>query len=116
MKIERKLQDIPRREIDALENLLDKMLKSEGHFDYSAEELVDKEWKPVAGIKFAYSQGKTKEAVTLLAEGANRKGDFEVQLILNLQDETYALLMQSLEKQAPILTKSLPKTPSYSSS
>lgn len=112
--IEKKLKDIPRREIDALEELLDRMLKKKGHFDYSSEELIDQKWKPVAGISFIYHRGK-KEAVTLVGEGITKKGNFDIQINLNLPTETYNLLMQSLERQAPILVKSLPKTPAYNS-
>lgn len=111
--IEKNIKNIPRREIDALEELLDKMLKKQGHFDYSSEEWIDKNWKPIAGISFVYNQGKT-EAVTLVGEGTDKKGNFDIQINLNLSADTYNILKKTLEKQAPILVKSLP-TLSYSS-
>ena len=114
MKIERKLKDIPRKEIDKLERILDKILKNEGYFSYSSQRWTETGWKPEAGITFTYSEGRTKEAATLVGEGTTKEGDFEIAFSLNLTDNAYTILVHNLEKNAPILAKSFPKMPSYS--
>ncbi len=116
MQIERKLKDIPRREIDVLEKVLNKILKNEEHFDSTTEELVGDKWEPKSGIILIYSQGTIKEAAKLVGKGKTHEGNYEIEFKLNLSDDIYSLLLQNLEKQSPILAKSLPKLPSYSSS
>lgn len=112
--VETKIKKIPRREIDALEDLLDKLLKKTGRSECFGRENTNEERdKPFANIKLLYEQGTVKEAFRLEADGITKDSNFNVQLKLNLSDQTYSLLMQNLEKQAPILARGISKNPSY---
>lgn len=109
-----KLKDIPRKEIDALENLLDRILTKTGRSECSGREWSDAEKsKLFADIRLAYEQGAVKEVVRIDAEGISQEGNFEVQLKINLPDESYSILMKNLEQEAPIISRGLPKS-SYS--
>lgn len=114
--IETKIKDIPRSEIDALESILDKLLTKIGRSDSSGKERtnVKEEHKPFADIRFGYQYGAIKEAVKLEAEGSTRYGDFEVSLKMNLPEEIYSILVDNLNKKAPILTRGLTKASSSS--
>ena len=106
-----KFKSIPREEIDALEDLLDKILKKTGRFAYSGKErssLKDKP-SPFANISFTYGQGNDKESLRLVAQGTSKEGSYDVQLKINLPDKIYSILMQNMELETPIMARGLKK-------
>ena len=109
--IDTNLKGIPKKEIDALEDLLDKILKKTGRFSYSGKKrssLRDKP-RPFASISFTYGQGNNNDAIRLEAQGVIEKGDYDVNLKINLPDEIYSMLIQNMESGTPRIARGLKK-------
>ena len=120
VSIDKNFKGIPRKEIDALEDIVEKLLKLVGRSECSGRERssLEEKPKPFAHINFGYGIKKKKADVKLEGHGIARGGDYDIHIQINLPEETYSVLMQNLEATAPILARSLatnPK-PTYSSS
>jgi len=109
VKIEIEIPDVPREELDKLEDILGKLLLYKDRWEFGGREYI-KEGKEelTANLGFLYEFNQLKR-IEVKAEGKTFKGRFKTKIYLDLPDQVFTQLEHNLLDNAPYIGNILEK-------